>query len=164
MINIFNLFLLLLALWSSVVYTLFGFDYVYLVLGVVPALLISVACFNLRIINKKSELLYLSWGFYTYFVKLYCSNFFKQILLQIMMVATPSIIDPKVIKTVLKSSEDKKHAFLFESTIDFMAGYSVLEVHTDYILVGAINSEYAARFSSKAIFKKVNNINDDSLV
>lgn len=164
MINIFNLFLLLLAIWSGSVYALQGFNYEYLFIGSAVSLVISVFCFNLRLINKKSELLYLSWGFYKYFINLYIRNIGKQIILQIKMALIPSIIDSKTIKVHLKFDEEKKNSLLFESTVDFMAGYSVIELTSDYIIVGAINSDYASRFSGKSIFKKLKNINDDSLV
>ena len=164
MINIFNLFLLLSALWSIFVYMIFGLNYFYLGFGAFMALVISISCFYLRIINKKSELLYLSWGFYQYYAKLYCVNIVKQIMLQIKIFFTSSFIDPKTIKISLKNPQDKQYAFLFESTIDFMAGYSILETTPDYIIVGALNEDYVKNFSAKRIFKNIRNINDDSLI
>jgi len=164
MINIFTLFLLLLALWSSFVYLIFGFDYTYFVLGIVASLVISLICFNLKIINKKSELLYLSWGFYKYFIKLYFTNFFKQITVQIKMLFISSFTDPRSIKVVYRTQENKNNSFLFEATINFMAGYSIIEIKPDHILVGAINRSYEDQFFAKRIFAKIKNINDDNLV
>lgn len=164
MINILNLFLLLLAIWGVCVYLIFGLNYTYLSVGLVVSLVISLICFNLKIINKKSELLYLSLGFYKYFAKLYFTNILKQILLQIKILLVPSFSDPKVIVVPLSSKEKQEDSALFEASVNFMAGYQILKSEEKQILVSAINANYEKRFRPKKIFKDIKNINDDSLV
>ncbi|MBL6664953.1 MAG: hypothetical protein ISQ34_03825 [Rickettsiales bacterium] len=146
------------------VYFLFGANYIYFVVGFVASLAISLACFNVKIIDKKSELLYLSLGFYKYFIKLYLSNILKQIIVQIKTLLIPSFIDPQTIKVDLSAIDDQENMALFEASLNLMVGYSILKVESDHILVGAINENYKKNFRPKKIFKDIKNINDDSLV
>ena len=77
MLNIFNLFLFLLTLWFVFMFVGHDFSIPFLIFGIISSLVISIISYQLKLINNKSELLYLSLGFYHHFFGIYFKNFFK---------------------------------------------------------------------------------------
>src|SRR3989338_1139716 len=79
MVNIFNLFLFLLFFWFILMLSIAQFSPIYIIFGTVFSYSVSFLAYKLKLIEKKSELLYLSFNFYRHFLKIYFTNFFPAI-------------------------------------------------------------------------------------
>ncbi len=163
MLNIFNLFLFLFALWMLFMIVGGNTSWLYVFFGVVASSLVSLASFRLNLIEKKSELLYLSFGFYRHFFKIFTSGFVSSIKLILKLAAARQPMHPLIYTVEI----DKKNHFnmaLLMASFNMTAGLFCIGAKENEILVHAIDEEHFKKFDLQKICKRLNNINDDNLV
>jgi len=163
MVNIFNLFLFLLTLWFSFMMVGHGFSIYFFAFGLFASALVSFASFRLKLIDEKSELLFLSFGFYRHFCELYFKNFFKSISLIVDLAILRKSLHPTLHKIKLKENYNFNPALLI-SSINMTAGLFAIAIEDDQIHVHAIHEDYFYGFDILHNVLNLNNINDDNLV
>lgn len=164
MLNIFNLFLFLLALWIMFMISAGNVSWLYIFFGIGASLFVSAFSYRVRLIEKKSELLYLSLGFYRHFLKIFLKNFFESIKLILKMALSKNAPHPLVLEIEIKQKIDFNHALLMVS-INMTAGLFCIGLKEDKkILVHAISEVHFKKIDLKKICKSLNNVNDDNLV
>lgn len=138
-------------------------SWLYLVFGILASAFVSVFSHRFKVIEEKSELLYLSFGFYRHFFKIYFGNFFSGIKL--------------IIKMALGNQDEKPSVFIveFKNTIHLNAGLLMASYnmtsglfcigHKDEVLyIHAINDAYFRKFDLQKTISVLENVNDDNLV
>lgn len=163
MLNIFNLFLFLLLLWASLMLSSAHFSWVYAIFGIIFAAIISFASFKLKLIKKESELLYLSIGFYRYFIKLYYTNFVKSCRLIYLMALSKKAIRP-LLYSVAIDCNSKFNPALMVATINISTGIFCIGVKENFFYIHALDEKYFNNLDLFKITKKLPEINDDNLV
>lgn len=135
----------------------------YLVFGVMSAFLVSVSSFRLRLIEEKSELLHLSFGFYRHFVKRYLQNFFSSIRLLLEYVFAKEVPHPVIYKLEIPAESQFNPALLMAS-VNMTTGLFCIGTKDHEILVHALDEKYFKKFDLRKTCKSLNNVNDDNLV
>ena len=163
MLNIFNLFLFLLALWILFMVAGGNISWFYIFFGLGCAAFVSVLSFRFKLIEEKSELLYLSLGFYRHFVKIFFKGFFPSLKLIAKMA-----LDKEPAKSLTYVVEiDAKNNFnsaLLIGSLNMSPGLFCIGAKENQVLVHAINQEHFQKFNLQKNFKSLNNVNDDNLV
>jgi multisubunit Na+/H+ antiporter MnhE subunit len=163
MLNIFNLFLFLLALWVMFMLAAEKTSWLYMFFGILSSGLVSAASFRLKIIESKSELLYLSLGFYRHFVKIFFYNFFSASKLLLKLAFAKKLSVP-LIYSVRQDSDDRFNPALLMASFNMTTGLFCIGAKDEEILIHAISEEYFKKFNLQKACKILNNINDDNLV
>lgn len=163
MLNIFNLFLFLLLLWLGLMFSSAHVSWSYLLFGILFSSLISFASYKLKLIKKDSELLYLSLGFYRYFINLYYKNFLKSCHLIFLLALGKKTLRPLIYSIPLDSNK-KFNPALMVSSINMSAGLFCVAIKDNFFYVHAIEEKYFNDFDQFKIIKKLPEINDDNLV
>ena len=162
MLNIFNLFLFLFTLWIVFIATSGHISLLYLISGIFAALLVAILSKRLKLIDKKSEMLYLSFGFYRHFIKLFLQNFLPSLRLLLKMAFKEESIVPVVHK--VKNYEKDINLSAFISTINIMSGLLVIDLNDGEIAIHATNEDCLKNLNLKKTQQALQNINDDNLV
>jgi multisubunit Na+/H+ antiporter MnhE subunit len=163
MLNIFNLFLFLLALWILFMIAAGNISWLYIMLGVMSAALVSFGSYRLKLIEKDSELLYMSFGFYRHFSKIFFKNSFAAIKLVFILAFRREPIRP-VVYVIKFDEKNKFNPALLMTSFSMSAGLLCIGTKDDNILVHAIDSEYFKNFDVLKTILALRNINDDNLV
>ena len=163
MLNIFNLFLFLLALWILFMISAGHLSWLYVFFGILASGLVSIASSRLGVIEKRSELLYLSFGFYRHFFKIFASNFFSSIKLIANIALTKQSFQPLVYK-IKMDSEKSFNPLLLALTFSMTSGLFCIGLTNDEILVHAIDEKYFEQFDLKKTCAILAEVNDDNLV
>ncbi len=163
MINIFNLFLFLFALWVLFMLTAGNVSWIYVIFGIISSALVSILSFKLKLIEEKSELLYLSFGFYRNFIKIFLQNFFSSILLIIKLAIKNEVAIP-IIYSVKLNEEDKFNPALMASSIDMYSGVLAIDITKEEVLVHALEAKYFTKINFTKLRANLNNANDDNLI
>ena len=163
MLNIFNLFLFLLLLWLALMLSADNISWIYLFFGIASAGLISIASFKIKLIDKNSELLYLSFGFYRHFLQLYCNNYFKALKLIITLAINDKAIKP-VVYSLNIDHKNKFNPSLMASSFNMSAGLFCISIKEENFFIHAISEKYFKNFDLFKIRKILPKINDDNLV
>ena len=163
MLNIFNLFLFLLTLWFVFMFVGHDFSVPFLIFGVISSIIISVISYQLKLINDKSELLYLSLGFYRHFVGLYLKNFLKSMNLIFDLAIHRKSLHPTIHRIKFRDNYRFNPALLI-SSINMTTGLFTIATEDDEILIHAIHEEYFYEFDLLKNAMNLNNVNDDNLV
>lgn len=163
MLNIFNLFLFLLALWILFMVVGGNISWLYVFFGIIAAALVSIASFRLNMVEKKSELLYLSIGFYRHFVRLYFSNFFSAIKLILKLAVTNEQIQP-LVYVVKLSAKNQFNPALLMTSFNMTTGLFCIGAKDKEMFVHAISESYFRKFDLSKACTSLNNANDDNLV
>ncbi len=161
--NIFNLFLFLLVFWALFLIGSQNFSPFFILSGIFFSFLVSGASFKLGLVEKKSELLYLSFGFYRYFFGVFFENFLSSIRLIIDLAINPTEVHPVVLRTTFTNSKNVNLSLL-EMTINMTCGLSCVEISDDTLVIHAINRNFIKDFDPRKICKNISAIGDDSLV
>jgi len=162
MLNIFNLFLFLFALWIVFIATSGHISLLYLASGIFAALLVAILSKRLKLIDKKSEMLYLSFGFYRHFLKLFLQNFFPALRLLFKMAFKEESISPVTRK--IRNDEPNINLSALISTINIMSGLLVIDLKDGEILIHATTEDSLKNLDLRKTQKVLQNINDDNLV
>ena len=163
MINIFNLFLFLLTLWLSFMVVSGNVSVIYVIFGILASGLVSIASFRLKLIEKKSELLYLSLGFYRHFFRVFFTNFFTSIKLIFNLALASQPIKPLLYNVEIDEKNQFNPALLIVS-FNMTSGLFCVGVKENEMLVHAIDSRYFARFNLSKTCAALEKANDDNLV
>lgn len=137
---------------------------IYLTFGIFSSAFVSLICYNLKLIEKKSEMLYLSFGFYKHFLVTYLKNFIPAISLLFKLAFDSSKFNSQINKISLNTRAKQEASELLQATINLTSGICVTNVTKTHIAVDAIDKEYYQDFNIKKTFKKLENINDDNIV
>ncbi len=163
MLNIFNLFLFLLTLWFVFMFVGHDFSIPFLIFGIISSIIISIISYQLKLINNKSELLYLSLGFYRHFVGIYFKNFFKSMNLILDLAVNRKSLHPTIHRVKFLDNYRFNPALLI-SSFNMTAGLFTIATEDDEILIHAIHEDYFYDFDLLKNVMNLNNVNDDNLV
>lgn len=153
----------LLALWVLFMIGSNKISLVYVIFGVISAAFVAAVSFRLKLIEKRSELLYLSSGFYRHFFKIYAKNILAAIKLIIDLATSKKSLHPTLHKVKI-GLNDKFNPALLMASFNFSAGLLSIGIKDYEILVHAIDENYFRRFDLQKICASLNNVNDDNLV
>lgn len=135
----------------------------YIFFGIIASSLISFASFRLKLLEEKSELLYLSFGFYRHFVKIFFKNFSAEIKLVTDLAFKKQPLHPLVykIKFIPKS---KVNVAVLIASFNMSAGLLLIGSKDDELMIHAINEDFLKRFDLQRTYAEISKINDDNLV
>jgi hypothetical protein len=140
-------------------------SFIYFFFGVISSLFVAVASYRVGIIQKKSELLYLSIGFYRYFIKLYLDNFFSSINL-ILSLALEKNENCKI--STIEIYDEKLNLGLLIAAINISSGIISASHRIDdnkkILLIHSVDDKYLERFDLYKNIKIINNLNEDDIV
>ena len=139
-------------------------SWLYVFFGIIAAGFVSVASFRLNMVEKRSELLYLSIGFYRHFVRLYLNNFFSAINLILKLAFTSQQIQPLVYVVKLSPSRNHFNPALLMTSFNMTTGLFCIGAKDKEIFVHAISESYFRKFDLIKTCASLNNANDDNLV
>ncbi len=163
MFNLFNLFLFLLASWLFFMISANKITWLYLIFGVISSMLVTQASYKMKLLNQKSELLYLSIGFYRHFFQIYFAGFCSSLILVVKMALSKNFVNPIVFN--LKFEESKTYnSGLLISSINMSSGLFVIGTKENEIFVHAISDYYFSKLNIRKIHNSLCNVNDDNLV
>lgn len=163
MLNIFNLFLFLLTLWIMFMVAAGKVSWLYVFFGILASALVSISSFRLRLVEEKSELLHLSFGFYRHFFKIYFQGFVTAIKLVVNLALAKEPKHPLLYSVKV----DPEHCFnpaLLMASYNMTVGLFCLGIRDGEIFVHAIDEAHFKKFDLHKICKSLNNVNDDNLV
>lgn len=163
MLNIFNLFLFLLALWTLFMIAAGKLSWLYVIFGILASFLVSVCSYRIKLIEEKSELLHLSFGFYRHFSKIFFANFLGSLKMIIKMSLSRELAQP-LIYNVKLDPESRINPALLMASFNMTAGLFSIGVKENEILVHAIDKQSFEKFNLRKICKSLENVNDDNLV
>lgn len=163
MLNIFNLFLSLFAWWALFMIAAGKTSMLYIIFGIISAALVSIVSSRFKMIEKKSELLYLSFGFYRHFIKIFIGNFFSSLRLVISIILIREPLYPTIHKIKIDSNIGFNPALLVAS-INMTTGLFSIESKKGEITIHAISQEYFESFNLTKTCKSLRNVNDDDIV
>ena len=165
MINIFNLFLFLFALWILFMFSSGNVSVLYVFFGILCCSSVAVASSRLKLIEEKSELLYLSFGFYRHFFKIFTGNFFSAIKLVASLAFGSKQVHPVICKISLKAKYEFNPALLL-ATINMTSGLLCIGLKNEdhEFLIHAIDEKYFDKFDLQKVCASLDEVNDDNLV
>ncbi len=166
MLNIFNLFLFLLALWGMFMFSSENVSWLYLSLGLISAALISFYSYRVKLIDEKSELLYLSFGFYRNFLAIYFCNFFSAIKLifQLAFRREPHKSFSPSIHVVNLNLRKEINPALLATTINMVTGLFCISLRENEMQIHAVEHDYFDHFDFKKLLYDLAEVNDDKLI
>lgn len=142
-------------------------SWLYFGLGLLSAALVSLASARMGLINKKSELLHLSLGFYRHFLIIFIKNFFSSIFLILKLALGGGGTHPTLHKVRLHSNARFNPALLMAS-FNMSSGLFCIDVKGDEtgdeLVIHAIDPSYFKRINLQKICLNLRNINDDNLI
>lgn len=165
MINIFNLFLFLLACWVLFMLSFGTFSVSYVCFGLLSCTLVAVVSAKIGLIEKNSELLYLSFGFYRHFFGVFMRNFYRSILLVISLAFGGKKFQPTLCKATIKKKFDFNPALLI-ATVNMTCGLLCIETKDDNseFVIHAIDEKFFDGFDLQKTCLSLEETNDDKLV
>lgn len=163
MLNIFNLFLFLFALWTLFMISAGNISWLYLGLGILSSAFVAGVSYKLKLIEKKSELLYLSLGFYRNFVSAYFSNSISAFKLISDLAFRREPLKP-VIHVVTFDSKRHTNLTLLATSVNMTTGLFCIGLRENEIFIHAAEEDYFSRFDMKKLMSDLAKINDDDLV
>ena len=164
MLNIFNLFLFLLAIWFVFMLASKNLVLIYVIFGVVASASVAIASGRLKLIDKDSELLYLSFGFYRHFVFTFFKNFLRSIRLIITLALGKDSPNPTLHKIKLKPNSRFNPGLLI-ATFNMTTGLFCVDINKDnQISIHALKAEYFKKFDLQKICLNLRDINDDHII
>ena len=163
MLNIFNLFLFLFTLWALLMVSSNQISWLYTFLGLLSAGLVSVLSYKTKLINEKSELLYLSVGFYRYFFKIYFKNFFPSLRMLVNMAFSNKSLRP-IIRFINLSDEVAFNRPLLLASLNMTTGILSLNANEKGFLLHCIDDKYFRKFNLTKTVKVLSNVNDDDSI
>ncbi len=138
-------------------------SWLYVFFGILSAGLVSIASFRLKLIEEKSELLYLSFGFYSHFFKLFVKNFLSSIKLVISLAISNKALHP-IVRNVKFSQKNKFNPALLMASFNMTTGLFCIGLKDQEMLIYAIGDDYFKKFDLQKICSSLSNVNDDNLV
>lgn len=161
MINIFNLFLVLLFCWLAFAFAGGVLSWFYLFLGIVVSAVISFISWKIKLISRSTNFLFLSLGFYKHFIRLFFTSFFKSIFVLVKSTFKPGY--PTIYYVTIKKQNSTELA-LFMSTISLIPGLFCLGIQDEELIIHALDEKYFKQTNINHIYNNLKHINDDQLV
>lgn len=162
MLNSFNLFLFLLTIWVVFCAASGHFSPLYIFCGIFCSAFVVVISARLQLIEKKSEMLFLSFGFYRHFIKLFLLNFLPAILLLFKLAFKQNSVNAVIGR--IKSSNDNINISALLTTINMHCGLLVIDIEDKEILIHAAANIHLKKFNFRKMHKILQHINDDHIV
>ena len=163
MINIFNIYLFLFFLWSIFMLIGHNFSFYFLIFGAFAAILVAIISKYLKLFDKKSELLFLSIGFYRHFGFIYFKNYFKSLKIIFDLATHRRSLHPTLHKIPFQENY-KFNPELLIASINFAPGLLAINYENNEITIHTIHEDYFYEFNLLKNIISLNNINDDNLV
>jgi multisubunit Na+/H+ antiporter MnhE subunit len=136
----------------------------YVIFGIFASGLVAAASYHLKLIKKDSELLYLSFGFYKHFSRIFFSNFFSSIKLIIKLALANKHWSHPLLYKINFAEENKFNPALLMASINLVSGLFSVGFVDNKILVHALDEEHFAKLNLREICNSLNQVNDDVLV
>lgn len=163
MLNIFNLFLFLLALWFVFMASSGNISWLYLGFGIFSCALVAFFSYKAKLISPQEEMLYLSIGFYRVFLKNYLCNFFSSMSLLNALAFRKEPFKGRTFEVKINQKNLPNFALLVAS-INMMSGIFCVAADKKSLLIHAIEKDYFAKFNLKDLCEELATVNDDNLV
>jgi len=138
-------------------------SWLYVFFGIISAAFVAVVSFRLKLVEEKSELLYLSFGFYRHFFKTFIKNFFSAIDMIIDLAFTRVPSHP-IVYSVKMSSRNNFNPALLMASYNMTTGLFCIGMRDDEMLIHAVDEEHFKRFDLHKTCNFLRNINDDNIV
>lgn len=163
MLNIFNLFLFLFTLWIALSVASNHISALYIFFGFIASSLVVAISLRLKLIEKKSEMLFLSFGFYRHFFRFFFHNFFRSMKLLFDLAMGKSFLKPTV-HYVKIDEKDSFNPALLMASLNMSAGLFAIGLQNNEIMIHAIDEIYFKKFDFKKTCASLHNVNDDNLI
>ncbi len=138
-------------------------SWLYLFIGVLSAAFVSLSSYRYKLIGEKSELLYLSFGFYRNFLKIFFRNFFSSVKLIIALAFRREPFKAGIHVLNFKYNPNLNLALLATS-INMQTGLFCVSLRPNQVFVHAVDKEHLARFNFQKLVSELTYVNDDHLV
>ncbi|MCE3254782.1 MAG: hypothetical protein K0R25_276 [Rickettsiaceae bacterium] len=162
MINIFNLFLTLFFFWILFSYVNGSLSWFYVFFGAASSLIVSIISWKLKIITKRSNFLFLSFGFYHHFFAVIFHSFTKSLKIAFACAFGSKKINPQIHELPLKKPNSRKSILLI-STINLMAGLVFVGFKDDKIIICSLHENFIKQLDLPKLLKELNKVNDNRL-
>lgn len=163
MLNIFNLFLFLLALWLMFMFAAGHVSWLYLFLGFIASAFVAFISERLKLVKKDDELLFLSIGFYRHFATTFFGNLPSSLSLIIFMALGRKATNPTLHKIRLKANSRFNPALLIAS-FNMSSGLFCVDAKDNEMTIHAIESSYFKKFNLQKTCLTLRNINEDDII
>lgn len=164
MINLFNLFLFLFALWIFLITASGTFSWFYLCFGLSACALVSFVSWKIKIINRNSEFLFLNFSFYKHFIRIIAISFFRSIYLVIKLAFTDANnLKPVVYNIPIQKRIDPDLTLLIIS-VTLLPGIICVGIKEERIIIHAIDEKYIYKANLVQIYKNLYQVKDERLV
>lgn len=135
----------------------------YVAFGIIASALVSISSFKLKLIEEKSELLYLSFGFYRNFIKIYLKRFPSAVRLILDLAFSRKKIRP-IIYSVKFNDQNSVNPALLMASVNMTTGLFSIEFKDSELLIHAINQDYFKNFDLLKTIALLKHTNDDNLI
>jgi len=135
----------------------------FMIFGVLSSMIVAFSSHQLKLVDKKSELLYLSLGFYKHFVALYFRNFWRSFKVLFVLATFGRSFHPTIRYINLKENYKFNHALLI-ATINMNCGLFAINLINNKISVHCLKDVYFFNFDLLKYTISLNNVNDDNLI
>lgn len=163
MLNIFNLFLFLLALWFVFMASSGNISWFYLGCGVFSCASVALFSHKAKLISQEEEMLYLSLGFYRVFIKNYFRNLVSSMNLLIALAFRKEPFKSKIFEVKINQKNPPNIALLI-AAINTMSGICCVAATDKSLLIYAVEKDYFDKFNLKDLCEELATVNDDNLV
>jgi multisubunit Na+/H+ antiporter MnhE subunit len=161
MINIFNLFLVLLFCWFAFAFAGGVLSWFYLFLGIVASAIISLISWRIKLIDRTTDFLFLNLGFYQHFCKLIFLSFFKSMFL---LVRSTLKTNHSITYYLPIKKQNNGELALFISTISLIPGLFCLGIKDEELVIHALDEKYFKQAKINELYNNIKSINDNRLV
>ena len=163
MINIFNLFLFLYAFWGILAFAGGNLGMNFIIFGFLFSLIISLAAWKLKLINKKANFLFLNLGFYKHFLSLFFANLFRSIIFLAKTTFSKSQDNNCFFEITFEKILNKSELSIFMASISFIPGICYVSCDKNIVTIYALNEEFFKKDSLNKIYNNINKVDDDNL-
>ena len=129
----------------------------------IASTLVSLVSMRLKLVEKNSELLYLSLGFYRHFFMIFVNNFLSSLFLIMNLAFRKKDLHPTLHRIKLRANLRFNPALLMAS-LNMSTGVFCVGVKENEILIHAIDPSYFKKCDFQKICLNLRNINDDNLI
>ena len=163
MINIFNLFLVLFTFWFFLIFANFNLNFITLIIGLICCSIIAYCSWKFKLINRKTEFLFLIFGFYKFFFSLFIISLYNSFLLLFEFLKFTPQINPVIYNLPFKNSKQINIPILI-SAITLIPGISFIDFNKNHIVIYCLNEKLVKKANLKNLISNLQKINDNSIV
>jgi multisubunit Na+/H+ antiporter MnhE subunit len=163
MLNKIALFLLLITTWCVSLYFSRMLSGIYIGIGVIVVMIITVFSFKSAVITSSSEFLFLQFGFYKYILDKINTSLVKVFKICL------SFLNPKtkyisILDYVFLNKDSDSNAVLTANILTLMPGTIGILMKKRYLIVHSLDKDYFSLGDMYNISTDIEKIDDDSLV